>query len=95
MDPTAPTSLAVTGFDLLLYPTTTFSSLLLRSFKSEDSAKMAIISEAVTMSNPLSLRGALELPPMPVITLLKDLSSISVTLLKVISSGKKPGMRPR
>ena len=94
MDPTAFISSACTGVPSSLYPTTILLNRALKSSKFEDNANIAITSEAVTMSNPVSLRGALALPPSPVKTLLRDLSSTSVTLLIVTPCGENPLILP-
>ena len=94
IDPTAPTSLAVTGAPSSVYPTTNLLNLSLRSDKSEHKAKIAITSDAVTMSNPVSLMGAFAEPPSPVTMERKDLSSTSLTLLKVTPVGVKPFIPP-
>ena len=54
-----------------------------------------MISEAVTMSKPVSLMGAFAEPPRPETMLRSARSSTSVTRRQVMRSGRKPGIWPR
>ena len=54
-----------------------------------------MISEAVTISKPVSRRGAFAGPPRPVTTLRSARSSTSVTRRQVMSSGPVSGTSPR
>ena len=69
----------VTGSPVRVVPTTMLDILFLRSFKSEESARIAIISDADTMSNLVSLKGLLFVPPIPETMSLRALSEASVT----------------
>ena len=86
-DPTKSKSLTYIGFCELSCPTTIFSNLLLKSSKFFESAIIAIISDAVTISKLVSLKGALFFPPIPITIFLNPLSSTSVTLFQVIPEG--------
>ena len=87
IEPTAPTSSAVTGLFTVLKPTTMRPRRARRSSRLPDRARIAIISEAVTMSKPVSRSGALIGPPMPVTMLLRERSSISRTRRHVMPGG--------
>ena len=73
-------------------PTITLPSRTLKSSKSELNAKIAIISEAVTISKPVSLTGKLFVPPIPVTICLRERCSMSVTRRKDIPLAVNPGI---
>ena len=54
-----------------------------------------MISDAVTMSNPVSRSGAFAEPPRPETMLRSARSSMSTTRRHVMSDGFTPSMRPR
>ena len=79
----------VTGSPPRVVPTTILDTRFLRSFRSDESANIAIISEADTMSNLVSLKGLLFDPPIPETIFRKALSEASVTLDHWIPVGSK------
>ena len=60
-----------------------FAKLFLRSVKSSDRHKMAMISDAAVISKPVSLGTPDVVPPNPTTMFLKALSFISITRFHV------------
>ena len=94
-EPTAPTSCAVTRAPPLPEATVILPRRARRSSMPDESASTAMISDAVTMSNPVSRSGAFAEPPRPETMLRSPRSSMSTTRRQVMSDGFTPGMRPR
>ena len=67
-----------------------FPNLLLRSAKSLDRQRMAIISEAAVISNPVSLGIPDVGPPSPTTIFLSERSFISITRFQVTVRGSIP-----
>ncbi len=86
--PTHPSSPAVTGSPSMLYATTTLSSLARRSSYPVDSARIAEISDAEVIRNPLSWGMPPTVrPPSPTITFLSSLAFMSMVFLRTTLVG--------